>query len=121
MCNIFENDRNYVISGGSEDDRNSGDAVNDEQVGDLGNEVLYGGNRDDTLAGDSVNDILHGEGGINTLRGSPGKDIFYCGPNGDRITDFTVGEDNQFCNCIVSSIARGRYNYGPSLSLSGPN
>ena len=121
MCNIFENDRNYVISGGSEDDRNSGDAGNDEQVGDLGNEVLYGGNRDDTLAGDSVNDILHGERGINTLRGSPGKDIFYCGPNGDRITDFTVGEDNQFCNCIVSSIARGRYNYGPSLSLSGPN
>ena len=67
-----------------------------------------------------VNDILHGKGGINTLRGSPGKDIFYCGPNGDRITDFTVGEDNQFGNCIVSSIARG-YNYGPSLSLSGPN
>ena len=68
MCNIFENDPNYVISGGSEDDRNSGDAGNEEQVGDLGNEVLYGGNRDDTLAGDSVNDILHGEGGINTLR-----------------------------------------------------
>jgi hypothetical protein len=35
MCNIFENDRNYVISGGSEDDRNSGDAGNEEQVGDL--------------------------------------------------------------------------------------
>jgi Ca2+-binding RTX toxin-like protein len=121
MCNIFENDRNYVISGGSEDDRNSGDAGNEEQVGDLGNEVLYGGNKDDKLAGDSVNDILHGEGGINTLTGGPGKDRFYCGPNGDTITDFTVGEDNKFGNCIVSSTARGGYNYGPSLSLSGPN
>jgi Ca2+-binding RTX toxin-like protein len=121
MYNIFENDGNSAIPGGSEDDRISGDAGNDEQSGDSGNEVLYGGNGDDTLAEDSVNDILHGEGGINTLSGDPGKDRFYCGPNGDRITDFTAGEDNKFDNCIVSSNARGGYNYGPSLSLSGPN
>lgn len=75
----------------------------DDIKGGLGADKLSGGDGNDLLRGEAGNDTLVGGGGADTLSGGrgsdlltggPGRDLFQLGgPDLDRITDFTHGED----------------------------
>jgi hypothetical protein len=75
----------------------------DDIKGGIGADKLSGGDGADMLRGEAGNDTLVGGGGADTLSGGrgsdlltggPGHDLFQLGgPDVDRITDFTHGED----------------------------
>jgi hypothetical protein len=59
------------------------------------------------VQGDSGDDVIFGDAGVNTLTGGPGRDIFFCSPEGETtITDFVTGVD--------------RFN-GPCMSVEEPS
>src|SRR4051794_29042526 len=73
------------------DSSNTGDIIN----GLGGNDQITGGAGADTIDGGDGNDVLTGLGGADTFTGGPGADIFRdtaSGLNGDRITDFSIGD-----------------------------
>jgi hypothetical protein len=45
--------------------------------------------------------VIFGDAGVNTLTGGPGRDIFFCSPEGETtITDFVPGVDRFSGPCI---------------------
>lgn len=73
-----------------------GNAFGNQIIGNGGANLLIGGGGDDSLSGGNGNDTLAGGAGRDTLTGGLGADHFALvrgGPNADRITDFTDGQD----------------------------
>ncbi len=95
---------NDTVQGGTGNDRIGGDAGVDSLRGEDGDDLIYGGEGNDTVQGgagrDTLragtgNDLITGGSGDDTLWGEAGADtfIFAPGDGGDRIGDFTPGED----------------------------
>lgn len=75
----------------------SGDGGINALLGDGGNDLLVGDAGNDLLRGENGFDILDGGEGADILVGGAGRDVFrYSGmaDRGDRIVDFTPGEDH---------------------------
>lgn len=73
-----------------------GNAFANQIIGNGGANLLIGGGGNDSLSGGNGNDTLAGGAGRDTLTGGLGADHFALvrgGPNADRITDFTDGQD----------------------------
>ena len=71
-------------------------------------ENATGGSGADTIIGTSSSNILKGGLGADILTGGPGNDTFLdttAGHNGDRITDFAVGDMLVFSNATLGSFA----------------
>jgi hypothetical protein len=96
---------NDAMNGCSGNDQMNGGADNDGMAGSAGNDIMHGNDGDDIVQGGSGNDRLLGDGGVNTLTGGIGRDQFVCGPNGDTITDFELGQDARTGNCILGPVA----------------
>lgn len=94
-----------LVAGGRGNDCVRGDAGADILYGESGRDILSGNSGDDTLVGGrgadmlmagSGDDALFGGRGDDYLRGGSGSDTFHYGSldeGGDRVVDFTVGED----------------------------
>jgi hypothetical protein len=83
------------ISGGTGDDGIAGGPARDRLHGDEG---------DDIVQGDAGDDVIFGDSGVNTLTGGPGRDIFFCSPEGETtITDFVPGVDRFRGPCILAA------------------
>ncbi|NKD78126.1 hypothetical protein HEQ60_10185, partial [Haematospirillum sp. H1815] len=90
-------DGNDNLKGGSGDDLLQGEKGNDVLEGGTGHDTLEGGAGSDALDGGDGDDVLRGGEGADTLTGGAGSDRFVYNTvsetTGDRITDFTSGED----------------------------
>jgi Ca2+-binding RTX toxin-like protein len=78
-------------------------------------ENAIGGSGADTIIGNSANNVLTGGLGSDVLTGGGGNDTFLdtiAGHNGDKITDFAVGDKIVFSDASLGSF---------SFSLSGTN
>lgn len=103
------------LFGGSGDDLMAGQTGSDVMLGNQGDDLMYGGNGNDgiyggsgddtmlggtgrdTLVGDQGDDLFFGDLGQDVLSGGSGSDTFhYTSPleGGDRVHDFTPGEDS---------------------------
>ena len=84
-----------TLTGGGGNDQLNGDDGDDTVNGGKGNDNLTGGKGNDTLKGGDGNDTLYGQAGDDTLTGGAGDDTFHfqSGYGSDKITDFTVDED----------------------------
>jgi hypothetical protein len=90
-------------------------------------ENAIGGSGADTLIGNGANNVLKGGGGSDLLTGGGGNDTFLdtiAGHNGDRITDFGVGDALVFSNATLTNFtfnfSGGTITYsGGSLALNG--
>jgi hypothetical protein len=107
---IIGTDGHNIISGLEGDDRIngcgnvdsiSGNTGNDGIAGGAARDRLHGDEGDDVIQGDAGDDVIFGDSGINTLTGGPGRDIFFCSPEGETtITDFVPGVDRFSGPCI---------------------
>lgn len=96
VVNLTPNDDVYL------DLNNSGDTIN----GLAGNDQITGGAGNDIIDGGSGNDIITGAAGTDTLTGGPGADTFRdtaSGLNGDRITDFSIGDRIQITDLTYAT------------------
>ncbi len=98
---------NDYLDGGDGDDRMFGQAGNDGFFGGAGNDSMVGDAGDDNLNGGAGNDTINGGTGADTVRGDAGADLIRLGAHdgaadvlvygpgtgGDRVFDFTPGED----------------------------
>jgi Tol biopolymer transport system component len=92
--------------------RLTGNAGNNTLIGTSGNDTLQGKGGQDRLIGGDGNDVLIGGKGRDVLTGGPGRDRFvYQTPQdrGDRITDFTVGEDKMILSKLLDALVQGNY------------
>src|SRR3954447_14104103 len=83
-----------------------GTAGDDVMFGLAGNDSIDGRAGNDTINGGDGNDILIGNTGTDTLTGGAGADIFRdtaAGLNGDRITDFLIGDRIQFTDLTLEN------------------
>ena len=94
------------LFGGSGNDQLFGYNGHDRLFGQKGNDLLNGGVGYDVLNGGNGRDTLVGGDGNDTMTGGNGVDYFvFNGRTGsDRITDFTVGEDQIL---IADNLIRG--------------
>jgi hypothetical protein len=107
---IIGTDGHNIISGlGGDDSINgcgnvdsiSGNAGNDGIAGGPARDRLHGDEGDDIVQGDAGDDVIFGDAGVNTLTGGPGRDIFFCSPEGETtITDFVPGVDRFSGPCM---------------------
>jgi hypothetical protein len=82
----------------------NGGTGNDGIAGGPARDLLHGNEGDDIVQGDSGDDVIYGDAGINTLTGGPGRDIFFCSPEGETtITDFVPGVDTFRGPCILGT------------------
>jgi hypothetical protein len=84
------------------DSNNSGDTIN----GLGGNDQITGGDGNDTIDGGSGSDILTGRLGNDILTGGSEPDFFRdtaAGLNGDRITDFSIGDHIQITDLTLAT------------------
>ena len=72
---IFGDEDNDAIVGGSGSDIIDGGSGLDTIAGGAGNDIIYGGEGDDTLSGDAGLDILFGGGGRDVVNGGLDDDI----------------------------------------------
>lgn len=98
---------NDYLDGGDGDDRMFGQAGDDALFGGAGNDSMVGDIGDDNLDGGAGNDTIVGGAGADTVRSGEGADlvrlgahdgaadvlIYGPGTGGDRVFDFTPGED----------------------------
>ena len=109
-------------TGGSGDDRITGNGAvnrldgrsgNDTLRGGAGNDQLSGGSGNDRLNGGTGNDVLRGGSGDDRLSGADGQDIFVFHTalgrsNIDRIDDYSVREDTiHLENAVFNGIRDG--------------
>ncbi|MEB3358527.1 MAG: type I secretion C-terminal target domain-containing protein [Synechococcales bacterium] len=90
----------------------TGRAGKDTLTGTSGPDKLNGKGGKDTLIGGDGDDVLIGGKGRDELTGGAGSDRFvYRSPKdrGDRITDFTVGEDKIVLNKLLDRLVPGNY------------
>ena len=83
-------------------------------------ENATGGNGADTIIGNAVDNVLKGGNGSDVLTGNGGNDIYLdtiAGHNGDRITDFNVGDRIVFSNATPGSFTFSLS--GSTLTYSG--
>jgi hypothetical protein len=83
-------------------------------------ENATGGNGADTIIGNAVDNVLKGGNGNDVLTGSGGNDTYLdtiAGHNGDRITDFNVGDRIVFSNAALGSFTFSLS--GSTLTYSG--
>ncbi|MGF6690165.1 Ca2+-binding RTX toxin-like protein [Metapseudomonas resinovorans] len=71
----------------------TGNALANNIMGDVGNDVLSGGGGNDTLAGGAGNDGLHGGAGNDRMVGGAGDDLYGVDSAGDVVIE-TTGEGN---------------------------
>lgn len=93
---LIGNGGNDFLFGMTGDDALFGNDGNDQLDGNNGRDALIGGAGNDTLIGGADVDRLTGGEGSDRLSGGAGHDRFiWQSPNegGDRITDFTPGQD----------------------------
>jgi len=93
-----------TINGTSGPDFLIGTAGDDTIVGLGGNDSINGEAGNDTIDGGDGNDILTGDTGIDMLTGGNGADIFRdtsANLNGDRITDFRIGDRIQLTDLTL--------------------
>ncbi|WP_425041404.1 calcium-binding protein [Primorskyibacter sp. S187A] len=104
---------NDTMRGSSGDDRFFGGADNDVLAGNSGNDTLEGGSGNDRLFGGGNNDRIIGGAGADVMGGGAGADVFVFeavsesvqgSGTRDRITDFTVGEDQIDLSGIASGL-----------------
>jgi Ca2+-binding RTX toxin-like protein len=84
------------LNGAGGNDTLRGGTGGDHVVGGAGDDLLQGGEDRDLLKGGTGDDVLDGGAGADTLGGGAGSDAFrFASPaeGGDRILDFTAGED----------------------------
>ena len=89
---IFGNDNDNMILGGTGSDYLAGGAGNDTLFGGTGNDIIYGGTGNDSLNGGAGNDTLCSGTGTNTLTGGAGKDNFFYEGGKLLITDYESGD-----------------------------
>ena len=89
------NNKDNQIDGSSGNDIIYGGAGNDRLFGSFGDDTLDGGDGNDSLDGSFDDDTLDGGEGNDTLTGSNGNDLFRFEPfdGSDTITDFGMGDD----------------------------
>ena len=89
------NNKDNQIDGSSGNDIIYGGAGNDDLFGSFGDDTLDGGDGNDSLDGSFDDDTLDGGEGNDTLTGSNGNDLFRFEPfdGSDTITDFGMGDD----------------------------
>jgi hypothetical protein len=99
-------------------------------TGDAGNNTITGTDGDDRIQGLEGNDILNGAGGNDILIGGPGADVLTGGTgadtfrgsaadmNGDRITDFLIGDRIQFLDLTLAD-AKSIFTVGNMLQYNG--
>lgn len=118
MATITGTEGPDVLPGTTDDDTISGLGGNDALNGDAGNDMLDGGSGNDTLTGGP---------GADTLTGGLDADIFRdtaSGLNGDRITDFLIGDRIQITDLTLQNANIGisgsmlTYN-GGSVTIDG--
>lgn len=80
---LFGGDGNDTLTGGSSNDRLSGQDGNDTLVGGAGNDALSGGAGNDFISGGAGNDTLVGGSGNDFLDGDQGADIGILGAGND--------------------------------------
>ena len=83
-------------------------------------ENATGGSGADTIIGNGVDNVLKGGSGSDVLTGNGGNDTYLdtiAGHNGDRITDFNVGDKLVFSNATLSSFTFSLS--GSTLTYSG--
>lgn len=113
---LFGNAGNDLLLGGLGDDYLDGGEGDDRMFGQAGNDGLFGGDGNDSMVGDAGddhldggagNDTINGGAGADTVRGGAGADlvrlgahdgaadvlVYGPGTGGDRVFDFTPGED----------------------------
>ena len=108
---IYGNDNDNTITGGSKADTIYGGTGKDVLNGGAGNDELYGDDGNDKLNGGNGNDTLTGGAGADTLTGGAGKDVFYydSGDGSDVITDYsdTQGDIIQLGVSAMSTTTSG--------------
>jgi len=93
---ILGTESDDVLAGTTGADHILGNGGDDRLYGRDGNDILDGGSGADRLVAGGGNDVLIGGAGADTLYGQAGSDVFKYGSiddAGDRIADFTPGED----------------------------
>ena len=94
--NVIGSNQADVVFGDALANKLRGMGGDDILDGRGGNDTIAGGDGNDTINGGDGNDLIFGGMGKDLLFGGAGKDIFayeVIGEGGDRIVDFTVGED----------------------------
>ena len=94
------------INGTSGADFLFGTAGDDTIFGFGGNDSIDGGAGNDTIDGGDGNDIITGDAGSDILTGGTGADIFRdtsVNLNGDRITDFRIGDRIQITDLTLQN------------------
>ncbi len=82
----------------------NGGTGNDGIAGGPARDLLHGNEGDDVVQGDAGDNVIYGDAGVNTLTGGPGRDIFFCSPEGETtITDFVPGVDTFRGPCILAT------------------
>jgi Ca2+-binding RTX toxin-like protein len=93
-------------------------------VGASDSVTVTGTNNADTLTGGDGNDSITGGSGADTLTGGLGNDAFVytdAGDAGDRITDFTQGDDLIRISAALTGSGTGSFNFGDPDPLTPPN
>lgn len=93
---VYGGDDGDSLNGGIGADMLSGDDGLDKLLGGEGADLLKGGAGNDVIDGGSGWDRIHGGAGIDRLSGGGGHDRFIwadASEGGDRILDFTSGQD----------------------------
>ena len=93
--NIIGNTAANSISGGAGNDSLNGGNGTDTLNGDAGNDLLLGGNNDDTLNGGAGNDVLDGGANNDSLNGGAGNDVLDGGAGADTLIG-GLGDDDYF-------------------------
>jgi Ca2+-binding RTX toxin-like protein len=98
-----------VLYGSNDNDTIDALGGNDVVYGGPGHDRLFGNLGNDTLDGGDGDDLLAGQWGVDVLTGGAGVDQFNFSPsdgNGDRITDYTVGERIFIYNGIATTLSQ---------------
>jgi hypothetical protein len=108
------------INGTSGADFLFGTAGDDTIFGFAGNDSIDGEAGNDTIDGGDGNDILTGNTGTDILTGGNGADIFRdtsVNLNGDRITDFRIGDRIQLTDLTLQNANIGANDTGITFSV----
>lgn len=99
---MFGEDGNDTLTGGSGGDLLDGGPGNDTLLGKGGNDTLYGGDGNDTLTGGDADDIVYGGAGNDRIIWSPGDDTDVI-EGGDGVDTVEVNGGNGAETFLVSA------------------
>jgi Ca2+-binding RTX toxin-like protein len=97
---IIGNSGDNTLNGGDGDDRLYGEEENDTLIGGEGEDRLYGGSHGDSLFGGADDDVLDGGTGGDGMRGEGGDDDYYV----DNALDQVIEAANEGSDKVFSSV-----------------